>query len=100
MPDDPLDPLETFRLMLDAARRQSSPYARSKSRAEELASTLSASEKRILSQIVAGWSSGDIAADHGVDMDTFEAQRTRLFRKISAGSTSEAVRIGIYAGLG
>jgi FixJ family two-component response regulator len=100
MPDDPPDPLDTFRAMLEGARHQSSAFAERRSRAEEAVSNLSASERRMLGQIVAGWSNRDIAADHGVDAGAFALLRSELLRKINAGSTSEAVRTGIYAGLG
>lgn len=100
MTREPPNPLETFRAMLDQARLQGSPFAERKSRAAEAVSNLSASEKRMLSQIVAGWSNKDIAADHDVYIGAVESRRAALFRKINAESTSDAVRIGIYAGLG
>lgn len=100
MTGDPPDPLEVFRILLDRAQQNASPYSDRKSRATEAVSNLSEPEKRMLSQIVAGWSDRDIAADHGVEIDVLESQRALLFRKINARSTSDAVRTGIYAGLG
>jgi two-component system response regulator FixJ len=100
MPDEPADPLNTFRAMLEGARHQSSAFAERQSRAAEAVSKLSEPERRMLGQIVAGWSNRDIAADHGVDAGVFESLRSELLRKINAASTSDAVRTGIYAGLG
>lgn len=99
MPDNPRDPFEPFTLMLDRAREQSSPFAGRKTRALELVSRLSAEEKLVLGRIVAGWSNADIAADHHLDVGGFAKMRAEIFTKISARTTSDAVRIGIYAGL-
>lgn len=99
MPDEPIDPFEPFTVMLDRARQRSSPFAGRKTRAVELVSHLSAEEKLILGQIVAGWSSADIAADHHLERAAFTRVRAEIFERINARSTSDAVRIGIYAGL-
>lgn len=99
MGDEPTGPFGIFATIIDRAGQHSSPFAGRKAQATTLVARLSAEEKRILAQIVGGWSSRDIAADHRMDSDAFAARRAEIFAKINAGSTSDAVRIGIYAGL-
>lgn len=99
MTDDARDPLEAFRESLERANRKTGRFAASKLRATELVAMLSADQRLMLSRIVAGWSNRDMAEHQGVDVRVVESQRAQLFAKINAGSSSDAVRIGIYAGL-
>lgn len=99
MTDDPLDPLESFRELLHAGDEAPGSSAEREIKAIELVAALSSSERVILSQIVSGWSNQDMAESHSTNLSAFMSQRKRLFAKLNAVSTSDAVRIGIYANL-
>ncbi len=64
-----------------------------------LVAALTGEELTLLRQITAGWSKADSAEDLGIDMHHLEKRRAGLFAKINATSTTEAVRVGIYADL-
>lgn len=54
----------------------------------------------MLSAIIAGASLSDIASRLGLELTDVKHLRECAMRKIGANSTADAVRIGIYAGLG
>lgn len=67
--------------------------------AEALVGKLEADEVTMLRHITAGWSKADSAASLDLDPHQFVKQRASLLAKLNAGSTIDAVRVGIYAGL-
>lgn len=60
---------------------------------------LSARERDVLSHLIRGWSNKDIAKLLDISPRTVEVHRANMLEKLNARSSSEAVRIGIYAGL-
>lgn len=67
--------------------------------AKALVSTLGEDEVALLRQIAAGWGKSESAAHFGLDDHRFEKMRARLFAKLNASLTTDAVRIAIYAEL-
>ena len=78
----------------NAARAQ---YRRAS--AEQLVSTLSPRERDVLAELVEGHANKDIGARLGISPRTVEIHRASALRKLSAATSAEAVRIGLYAGL-
>lgn len=64
-----------------------------------LVATLSERERQVLELLVSGLSTKGIALDLGISPRTVEIHRANVMIKLNARSSSEAVRIGIYAGL-
>ena len=67
--------------------------------ANELVATLSKRERETLTLLTKGASNKAIAEALQISPRTVEIHRAAAFRKINAGSTADAVRIGVYAGL-
>ena len=67
--------------------------------AQATVADLSVEETRFLRGLVAGDSHGAIASRLNLAQDRANAVRQRLMRMLGAGSTADAVRMGIYAGL-
>lgn len=89
---------DQVRAALDSARAAAVADARRR-QAEHLVARLQDDEVAMLRHITAGWSSTDSAASLNLDPYQFEKRRASLLAKLNAGSTSDAVRVGIYAGL-
>ena len=60
---------------------------------------LSPREHQILSAVVAGHASKQIARDLGISPRTVEIHRRNVLFKLNAGSSAGAVRVGVHAGL-
>ena len=56
-------------------------------------------ERDVLRHLIRGLGSKDIAAILGISPRTIEVHRANVISKLSARSTSDAIRIGIYGGL-
>lgn len=67
--------------------------------AEALTRGLSGRECEVLSLMVKGFSNKTIAQELGISPRTVEIHRAKVLTKLNAASSSDAVRIGIYAGL-
>lgn len=67
--------------------------------ARKLVGSLSARELDALLGIVAGGSNKSIAEELGISPRTVEIHRGNMMRKLRAGSSGDAVRIALYAGL-
>lgn len=67
--------------------------------AERLVAALDEDELGLLRQIVGGWSKTESATHFNMTIHQLDKIRARLFAKLNAASTTDAVRIGIYAGL-
>ena len=67
--------------------------------ARDLVGTLDGEEVRILTYLVEGWGGRAIAAELEIELLEFEASKRQLLSKLNAESTSDLVRIGIYADL-
>ncbi len=61
--------------------------------------TLSPREREVLALLTGGFSNREMGEALGISVRTVEIHRANLFRKLEAGSTAEAVAIGIYAGV-
>lgn len=72
---------------------------RRRSEAENALRALSPREIEVLRAMVAGSSNKQIALDLKISPRTVEIHRANLLSKLNAHSSSEAIRIGIYAGL-
>jgi two-component system response regulator FixJ len=73
---------------------------RRKAEARKLVENLTPRERDVLRGIVGGGSNKTIAGDLGISVRTVEIHRGNMMSRLSARSTSDAVRIGLYAGLG
>ena len=62
-----------------------------------LVATLGHQEKQIIACLVSGHSITSIAASLSIDPHSAEHAKQSLMKKLSAGSTADVVRIGIYA---
>lgn len=67
--------------------------------ARQLVENLTPREKEILTFVTRGHSNNSTAKKLGISPRTVEIHRASAFSKIDAGSTADAVRIGVYAGL-
>jgi FixJ family two-component response regulator len=85
------------RLSVEGERRaeQDSRRAQAKAAVEEL----SARELQVLAAMVQGNSNKEIAQTLGISPRTVEIHRGNMMRKLNARSTSDAIRLAVYAGL-
>jgi two-component system, LuxR family, response regulator FixJ len=56
-------------------------------------------EREVLRHLIRGLGSKDVAVTLGISPRTVEVHRANMITKLSARSTSDAIRIGIYGGL-
>lgn len=98
--DYPFDWSRLRRSLADAAARQAAnaSVARKRSEARRAVGSLSQREMEVLRALIDGGSSKSIARALGISDRTVEIHRANLMRKLNAGSTSDAVRIGLYGG--
>lgn len=73
--------------------------AEDQAHARSLVQALGADEVQILNRLVAGWGSKEIASDLNLTLSAYEQRKQNVMTKLNAGSTSDLVRIGIYADL-
>lgn len=97
----PISATEIDRLVGDVAARAETRRREEKIRfeARELVQHLTPREKEILVLVTRGYSNNSAAQEMGISPRTAEIHRANAFRKINAGSTADAVRTGVYAGL-
>jgi FixJ family two-component response regulator len=81
-------------LALDSANRRHLAYC---STVEHRIAHLTSGEKEVLEMLVAGKSNKEIAADLGMSVRTIEVRRSKLMKKMRAGSLAELVRMAIAA---
>jgi two-component system response regulator FixJ len=74
--------------------------ARRKAEARQVVTTLTPRERDVLEGLLEGESNKGIANKLGLSPRTVEIHRANMMARLNAQSTSDAVRIGIYAGLG
>lgn len=79
---------------------QAAKVMRRKAEACQLVATLTPRERDVLEGLLAGESNKGIAKKLGLSPRTVEIHRGNMMARLNAQSTSDAVRIGIYAGLG
>lgn len=94
---------ETLDRSVDRLQRQGDQAARAmrrKAEARRLVATLTPRERDVLEGLLEGESNKGIAKKLGISPRTIEIHRGNMMARLNAQSTSDAVRIGIYAGLG
>lgn len=79
---------------------QAAKAMRRKAEARQLVATLTPRERDVLEGLLDGESNKGIAKKLGLSPRTVEIHRGNMMARLNAQSTSDAVRIGIYAGLG
>lgn len=67
--------------------------------AEQVVSELTTRERQVLALVTRGLGNKSIARELGISPRTVEIHRANCFAKLNAGSTADAVRIGVHAGL-
>lgn len=76
------------------------PWAEFRSEAMRLVESLEPTEAKVLACLLNGKSRRDTASCFGMTLDEVEHSFAIMVRKLGAKCTADAVRIGIYAGLG
>lgn len=99
MTEDEGDQARMSRALFEKEPGASARVSQSQRQAEALVSTLHEDEVAMLRHLVAGWSKADSAAELGFEPHQFEKRRAGLLAKLNAASTTDAIRVGIYAGL-
>jgi FixJ family two-component response regulator len=84
---------------LQAEGKRRSEQDRRRARARALVEALSPRELEVLSLVVLGNANKEIAEDLGISPRTVEIHRSNMMRKLNARSTSDAVRVALYAGI-
>lgn len=85
------------RLQAEGKRRIDQDRRRARARA--LIEALSPRELEVLSLVVLGNANKEIAEELGISPRTVEIHRSNMMRKLNARSTSDAVRVALYAGI-
>jgi|GEM_PF-5614479 len=70
-----------------------------KNESSRMVSSLTLREREVLRQMTLGESSKGMARTLGISHRTIEVHRASLLKKLGIKNTSDAVRIGVYAGL-
>lgn len=94
---------EALNRSVSRLRRHGDQYAkveRRKAEARQLVATLTPRERDVLEGLLEGESNKGIAKKLDLSPRTVEIHRSNMMSRLNAQSTSDAVRIGIYAGLG
>jgi FixJ family two-component response regulator len=94
---------ETLDRSVKRLQRQGEQVARvvrRKAEASQLVAALTPRERDVLEGLLEGESNKGIAKKLGLSPRTVEIHRANMMARLNAQSTSDAVRIGIYAGLG
>jgi FixJ family two-component response regulator len=84
---------------LHAEGKRRAEQDRRRARARALVEALSPRELEVLSLVVLGNANKEIAEDLGISPRTVEIHRSNMMRKLNARSTSDAVRVALYAGI-
>ncbi len=72
---------------------------RARFEAHQVVQNLSPREQEFLILLTRGFSNKSIAKELGISQRSVEIHRDSAFKKINAGSTADAVRTAVYAGL-
>jgi hypothetical protein len=67
--------------------------------AQRLVASLTRRQREVLDRMIAGYRNKQIAGMLGIDEKTVKMHRAALLARLGAGSSAEAVRIGVEAGL-
>ena len=97
----PIDPskLEATVSSIDSAAASRLKENQKRQEAQALTRELSGRELQVLTMMVQGHGNKSVALELGISPRTVEIHRANVLTKLKAGSSSDAVRIGIYAGL-
>jgi len=93
------DTLDRSVMRLQRQSDQAARAMRRKAEARQLVATLTPRERDVLEGLLEGESNKGIATKLGLSPRTVEIHRANMMARLNAQSTSDAVRIGIYAGL-
>ena len=99
MAETPEDLARTVDAMLNSDANSPLRLREGQRQARALVATLVTDEVTMLRHIVTGWSKAESARELGMELHQVEKRRANLLLKLNAGSTTDAVRVGIYAGL-
>ena len=97
----PFEPklLDTAVARLSSEGERRAEQDRRRAHAKAAVEELSARELEVLASMVQGNSNKEIAQALGISPRTVEIHRGNMMRKLSARSTSDAIRLAVYAGL-
>lgn len=97
----PFSSAEVEAAMANMARRSSgvAEAARKRIEARALVGRLSGREREILTRMMAGKSNKTMGQELGISPRTVEIHRGNLIRKLAVGTSADAVRMALYAGL-
>jgi PAS domain S-box-containing protein len=84
---------------MEVVEKPSVPLHLRQSRAPELVAKLTPRQRQVLGFMIQGYRNKQIAALIGIDEKTVKMHRAAMLGKLAAGTSSEAVRIGVEAGL-
>jgi FixJ family two-component response regulator len=97
----PFCPAEIEASIVNMAKRSSgvAEAERRRIEARALVERLSRREREILARMMTGKSNKTMGQELGISPRTVEIHRGNLIRRLAVGTTAEAVRLGLYAGL-
>ena len=97
----PFEPklLDTAVARLSSEGERRAEQDRRRAHAKAAVEELSARELEVLASMVQGNSNKEIAQELGISPRTVEIHRGTMMRKLRARSTSDAIRLAVYAGL-
>ena len=97
----PFEPklLDTAVARLSSEGERRAEQDRRRAHAKAAVEELSARELEVLASMVQGNSNKEIAQELGISPRTVEIHRGNMMRKLRARSTSDAIRLAVYAGL-
>jgi RNA polymerase sigma factor (sigma-70 family) len=97
----PFDPrlLDKTIVRLSSEGQRRAEQDRRRAQARAAVEELSTRELEVLVWMVQGRSNKEIAQELGISPRTVEIHRGNMMRKLSARSTSDAIRLAVYAGL-
>lgn len=97
----PFDPAELQTAMgrISTRSAQAARLERKRAAAQKLVADLSRREREVLIRLIAGQANRTMAEELGISPRTIEVHRSNMMKKLNAGTSAEAVRVGLYAGL-
>lgn len=97
-PFEPAD-LETAIGRIAKRSAQAARLERKRAAAQKLVADLSRREREVLIRLADGKANRAMAEDLGISPRTVEIHRSNMMKKLNAGTSADAVRVALYAGL-